>query len=108
MRGRNILLSFLLLLLSCSLSFAQTITGSVTGTVTDASGATVSGASVTATNTATRVSFPSQTNNDGVYTIKFLPIGQYKVVVSFTGFDTASTAPFALEVAQEARIDVTL
>jgi hypothetical protein len=108
MRGRNILFSFLLLLLCCSLSLAQTITGSVTGTVTDASGATVSGATVTATNTATGVSFPTQTNNDGVYTIKFLPIGQYKVVVTFTGFDTASTAPFALEVAQEARVDVKL
>jgi hypothetical protein len=108
MRGRNILFSSLLLLLCCTFSLAQTITGSVTGTVTDASGAIVSGATVTATNIATGVSFPTQTNNDGVYTIRFLPIGQYKVAVTATGFDTSTTAPFALEVAQEARIDVKL
>jgi outer membrane receptor for ferrienterochelin and colicin len=46
MRARNALLSFLLLLVCCSISLAQTITGSVTGTVTDPSGASVSGATV--------------------------------------------------------------
>ena len=108
MRARNTLFSFLLLLMCCSISLGQTITGSVTGTVTDASGAAVSNATVTATNVATGGSFPTQTNSDGVYTLRFLPIGQYKVAVSFSGFDTSTVGPFALEVAQEARVDVKL
>jgi hypothetical protein len=108
MRSRNALLSFLILMLCCSISLAQTITGSVTGTVTDPSGAAVSNASVIATNIATGGSFPTQTNSDGVYTLRFLPIGQYKVAVSAGGFDTSTAGPFALEVAQEARVDVKL
>ncbi|HVW77040.1 MAG TPA: TonB-dependent receptor [Alloacidobacterium sp.] len=108
MRTRNMLVCCLLLLLCGSIAFAQTITGSVTGTVTDPSGAAVSGATVTATNTATGVSAPTQTNSAGVYTLRFLPIGQYKVTVEATGFDKSTTEPFALEVAQEARIDVKL
>jgi hypothetical protein len=108
MRARYALFSFLLLLVCCSISLAQTITGSVTGTVTDATGAAVNNATVTATNIATGVTFPTQTNGSGVYTLRFLPIGQYKVSVEVTGFDKSTTAPFTLEVAQEARIDVKL
>jgi hypothetical protein len=108
MRARSAFTGFLLLLVCCSITLAQTITGSVTGTITDASGAAVSGATVTATNTATGVSFPTQTNNAGVYTLRFLPIGQYKVTVSAPGFETSTVGPFTLEVAQEARIDAKL
>jgi Carboxypeptidase regulatory-like domain/TonB dependent receptor len=108
MRVRNVLFSFLFLLMCCSISLAQTITGAVTGTVTDASGAAVSGAKVTAINTATGVTAPTETNSSGVYTLRFLPIGQYKITVEATGFDTSTAGPFALEVAQEARVDVKL
>jgi hypothetical protein len=108
MRARNALFSFLLLLMCCSISLAQTITGAITGTVTDASGAAVSGAKVTAINVATAVTAPTETNSAGVYSLRFLPIGQYKVTVEATGFDTSTAGPFALEVAQEARVDVKL
>jgi hypothetical protein len=107
-RGWNLLSCFLLLLIGCTLSVAQTITGSITGTVTDAGGAVVTGATVTASNVATGVSVPTQTNGTGVYTLKFLPIGQYTVAVTAAGFETSTTALFTLEVAQEARIDVKL
>ena len=98
----------LLPLLWCTLSFAQTITGSVTGTIVDASGAVVNGATVTAANLQTGVSVSTKTNVSGVYTLKFLPIGQYTVAVTASGFETSTTAPFALEVDQEARVDVKL
>jgi Carboxypeptidase regulatory-like domain len=85
-RGWNLLSCFLLLLIGCTLSVAQTITGSITGTVIDAGGAVVTGATVTASNVATGVSVPTQTNGTGVYSLKFLPIGQYTVAVTAAGF----------------------
>jgi len=65
---------------------AQTITGSVTGTVTDSTGAVVSGATVTATNVATGVATPTTTNANGIYNIRFLQIGHYKVTTEANGF----------------------
>lgn len=87
---------------------AQTVTGNITGTVTDPSGAIVSGATVTARNTATGVESQATTNDSGVYTIRFLPIGQYEVSVSANGFVTAQYPPFALEVNQTAKVDAKL
>ena len=96
------------LALAAAAGGAQTITGAITGTVTDASGAVVSGAKVTATNTATGVVTPTVTNASGSYTLNFLQIGSYKVTVEATGFTQQSTSGFTLEVSQQARIDVTL
>jgi hypothetical protein len=84
---------------------AQTITGSVNGTVTDPSGAVIPNAKVTATNVATGVSTPTTTNNDGVYVIRFLQIGTYKVAIDAPGFATANYGPFALETGQNAKVD---
>ena len=108
MRARNVVFTFLAFLAICSLSFAQTITGSITGTVTDTSGAIVSGAHVTAKNTATGVAFPTTTNGAGIYTLRFLPIGPYTVSVEAQGFSKSTTSPFTLEVDQEARVDAKL
>ncbi len=72
--------------LSLSYAAAQTVTGSITGQVTDPSGAVVVGAKVTAENVATAVKTSAVTNSAGVYTIRFLPIGTYNVTVEDTGF----------------------
>ncbi|QNI32348.1 TonB-dependent receptor [Alloacidobacterium dinghuense] len=84
---------------------AQTVTGNITGTVTDPSGAIVSGANVTATDTATGIQTQATTNESGVYTIRFLPIGQYQVSISASGFVTAQYPPFQLEINQSVKID---
>jgi hypothetical protein len=89
-------------------AWCQTITGAITGSVTDSSGAAIPGAIVTATNTGTGVATPTQTNQSGFYNLRFLQIGQYTVSVSASGFSTQTTNSFALEVSQEARIDVKL
>ena len=60
---------------------AQTITGSVNGTVTDPTGAVIPNAKVTATNVDTGIETPTTTNSDGIYNIRFLQIGNYKVTV---------------------------
>jgi len=100
-----ILLSFCLLTLQ---GMGQTVTGTVRGTVTDPSGAIVTGATVTATNTASAVATVTKTNGAGEYSIRFLQIGQYKVTVSAPGFETANYGPFALEIDQTAKIDIPL
>ncbi len=95
-------------LLSAGVMSAQTITGTVTGTVTDHTGAVVAGATITATNTLTGISTTARSNENGIYTIRFLQIGRYKVTTEAQGFAKQVTAEFGLEVQQEARIDVTV
>src|ERR1700712_4961666 len=90
------------------LALAQTVTGSVGGTVTDSSGAVVPNAQVTAHNVATGVATQATTNGAGIYSIRFLPIGQYEVTVTATGFTTAKLPAFALEVNQTVKFDAHL
>ena len=89
-------------------ALAQTVTGSITGQVTDPSGAVVSGAVVSAENVATSVKTTATTNSAGLYTIRFLPIGSYSLTVDFKGFASAKVAPFPLEINQTAKVDVAL
>lgn len=102
--------TLILFLAACCLNpaFAQTVTGDISGTVTDASGAVVVGAKVTATNLATNISVSAATNKDGIYSIRFLQIGTYKVEVVSRGFVTQDTEPFLLEVSQVAKVDARL
>ena len=98
--------------LSCCLVvpglYAQTITGSVTGVVTDASGASVPNATVAVKNVATGVETTATTNASGQYDIRFLQIGQYVVTISNAGFRSFQTQPFTLEVNQIAKVDGSL
>jgi hypothetical protein len=87
---------------------AQTITGSVSGTVTDPSGAAVKGALVTVTNVDTGVSVSDTSNASGVYNVRFLQIGKYKVSATANGFQAQSFGPFSLEIGQVAKVDVKL
>jgi hypothetical protein len=89
-------------------AFGQTITGSVSGTVTDPSGAVVRGATVVATNVDTGVSEKDVTNASGIYNIRFLQIGRYKIVTTAAGFIAQNYGPFSLEIDQAAKVDVSL
>src|SRR5260370_5877635 len=108
MRFRIALYSLFALLVSCSIAMGQTITGSVTGTVSDPSGAAVAGAKVVATNVDTSVETSTTTTADGVYVLRFLQIGHYKISIEAQGFGPASVGPFNLEVGQEAKVDAKL
>src|SRR6516225_2900292 len=94
--------------LAVSTTLAQTVTGSITGQVTDPSGALVSGATVIAENVATSVQSTATTNAAGLYTIRFLPIGTYKITVQAKGFNSSNVPAFSLEIDQTAKIDVGL
>src|SRR5215470_10704794 len=87
---------------------AQTYTATVTGTITDQNGAAVPNAKVTATNQGTQVEHTAQTNDAGVYTIPFLPVGTYVIVAEGAGFRRLVSNEITLEVNQIARVDLKL
>ena len=65
---------------------AQAIDGNLTGTVVDPSGATVPNATVDATNTATGIKATAKTGVDGQYRFNNLPVGNYDITVTASGF----------------------
>jgi len=101
-----------LILLFSSFAFAQRDLGTITGTVTDSTGAVVQGATITITNEGTGESATLQTTAAGDYTRPALLPGSYTVTVEAQGFRRASRqkvevtpgnrvgVPFALEVGQ--------
>lgn len=98
----------LCLLLAPIAAFAQTANGTITGTVTDASGAAVAGAAVVVSNTDTGVQTPTVTTQTGAYTAVNLPIGAYSVTVSAAGFKKYVRNGLALAAAQTLEINVPL
>ncbi len=105
MRARIFLVFVLLAAVSLS---AQTFRGTILGTVTDPSGAVVSGAKVTVKNTGTGLERSTETSGDGSYSVPELPIGSYDVTVSQSGFQTFVAKGVTVDVATERRVDASL
>src|SRR5437773_1944802 len=101
-------MAFCLCIGLCAPGFAQINRGTIKGTVTDQSGAVVAGASVTATHVATGVDSKATTENNGSFTIPFLPPGVYRVTVEQPGFKKAVFENITLPVGDTIRQDVTL
>ncbi len=95
----------LLAMMSIFLIGAIAQTAQVTGTITDASGAAMPNAQVTATNTATGVARSSVTNEAGNYLVTSLFPGPYQIVVTSAGFKQMRREALALAVEQVARLD---
>ena len=89
-------------------AFGQAVTGSVLGTVTDASGAVVPNAKVSLTEVNTSVSRSTVTNTSGNYTFPDLPEGSYSVSVEAPGFKKEIRQNIAVAVNTSARVDVQL
>jgi len=104
---RCLLLAVLSLFLTGVLS-AQTFRGSIVGTVTDSSGAVVSGAKVKVRNVDTGLERTAQTTPDGSYNVPELPIGTYDVTFTQAGFETEINKGVVVNVATEARVDAAL
>ena len=77
---------------------AQVDTGSITGTVTDSSGAVVPSAKVTLTNEGTAASLATTTGSDGSYRFSPVRIGSYKIEVSSQGFKTLAEVHVAVNI----------
>ncbi|HWR50015.1 MAG TPA: TonB-dependent receptor, partial [Bryobacteraceae bacterium] len=97
---------FACLLLMCFAAAAQSITGSITGVVTDSTGAVIGNADVSVLNTGTNVRSAAKTDSSGNYTIPLLPRGEYKLEVAATGFKHFVQSGIILQVQQTARVDV--
>src|SRR3954463_12860063 len=109
--GARLIISTMLLLLFCLFAVtgqAQVLYGSLTGTVTDSSGAAVSGAKVDATNVSTGVSRSTETNGSGLYTVPALQAGTYKVTISSGKFATFVNEAVPVGVNNVVRVDAAL
>lgn len=86
-RSKELLCAWLLILSISVAASAQTGNqGSIEGTVTDPSGAVIPGASVTARNEATSLSFSATTDSSGIFRFPIVPVGSYEVKVEASGF----------------------
>ena len=99
-------LIFLQLIVASAL-FAQ-VSATLSGTVTDQSGAAVSGADITATDLETGAIRTTSTGEAGQYKIFSLPIGAYEVRATKQGFAEQIRTGIRLAIGQDARVDVTL
>ncbi len=87
---------------------AQAVTGNISGTVTDASGAEIVGAQVVVTNTGTGVALTTTSNEQGRYNAPDLVVGTYSVQASKSGFQTVVHTEISLTVGSQLVINVSL
>jgi outer membrane receptor protein involved in Fe transport len=97
----------LLLYTNVSVRAQQLGAAALRGVVTDPSGAVISGANIKVTGKATGVTRTTTTDGEGVYVFPSLPVGEYEVSASATGFDV-KTGAVVLQVGQSATVDVAL
>src|SRR5882762_2151655 len=96
------------LLCSANAAWGQDVTASITGTVTDPSGAAIAGAAVTAKSLERGLTYTALTNESGIYRIAQLPVGDYDLRIEKQGFQTAVFPTFTLVLNQTGRVDVAL
>ena len=101
-------LSAALVLGTISLSHAQTITGTILGTVLDSAGGAVSQAHILITEQNIGRKREMTTNNQGGYLATFLPVGTYTVAVEKPGFRKVVITGTVLQVDQPIRLDISL
>jgi hypothetical protein len=106
--ARHVVVRSLALVLLCSPVLAQKDTGSIVGTVKDASGAVVTGASVQVTDTERGQTFQATTNASGEYVASPLRVGKYTVTVEKQGFKRAVSIPVDLSVQARVAVNVIL
>ncbi len=83
---------------------AQSTTGTITGTVTDPTGALIPGAKLTVTNTLNNVSVTVQANSEGVYVVPALQPGSYTMVATASGFGRLTKSGIRVEINQTVQL----
>ncbi len=92
----------------CSVALAQTSTSSISGTVSDSSGALIPGAAVTVTNEETGIVNQQTTTDAGLFSFAALPVGKYTVAVEYKGFKTSKRTGNVLVVNTPLNVDIAL
>ncbi len=82
--------------------------GSVSGTLTDPSGATIPGASVLAVNTALQAKFRATSDSAGFYSFPSLPVGHYDLIIEAHGFQTQRKTDIGVDADSSLRVDAVL
>src|SRR5437588_5868975 len=94
--------------MSAVLSYGQAVTGSLLGTVTDATGASAPNAKVVVTDANTGISRDTTTNESGYYSFGDLPPGRYSVSIELAGFKKFVVSGKDVLVNSTVRVDATL
>ncbi len=102
-----VVFSFVFALLPGGPMFAS-VTASISGTVKDSTGASIPGATVTATDTGTGISQTRTTNAQGFYSFQELPLGSYVVTVEQKGFKEYQQTNLVLDVNEARTVDAQL
>src|ERR1700738_2645227 len=102
------LASLVVLLCSAAPLRAQVDAGTILGTVSDASGGSVHGATVTLTNEGTNASLSTTTGSDGSYKFTPVRIGTYKLTATIQGFQTVTQKNVTVNVGQDVVLDFAL
>jgi len=108
LRFRLLAVMFGYFLFAATSSFPQVASGTITGVVTDPSGAVVPAAAVVLTHVQQDVNYRTTTTSSGLYEIRFLPPGEYKATAEVAGFKTAVNTGLVLLVGQTMRVDFRL
>src|SRR3989441_10602229 len=108
MLGRFIAAIVALIALGTCLSFAQTSTATILGTVKDTSGALIPGVSITVKHTESGLTRTVVSGERGGYNVPLLPVGAYEVTTTMPGFKQVVRSGINLVVGQEAVVDLTL
>src|ERR1700731_3265209 len=97
-----------LMLLSSSAAFSQQTLGGITGTVTDASGASIADTQVTLVADATKLTRLQTTNSSGSYDFVSLPIGAYSLTFTHDGFETLVVPSIVVQADRTVTLNVSL
>jgi len=108
MKSHLLSLSLLLFVFCLPPAMLAQDTASITGTVTDPTGAAIVGAQVTVTSLEHGISRSATSNSSGGYLFSALPIGSYDISVTAKGFRRYEVRGIILRVAEKARVDVAL
>src|SRR5262245_34143490 len=101
-------LPLLLLLALAPAASAQEVRASITGVVTDPSGAPIAGARITVTNAASNIVVTSVTNATGTYLTPFLAPGRWELVAEASGFTKYLRPDILLQAQDRVRVDIGL
>jgi len=104
----NVPVSALLVLAAANLVFAQSTTGVILGTVTDSSGAVVTGAALEIRNLGTGTTQSTSADDQGRFRVPELRVGEYEVQAAHAGFQTVVRKGITLTVGSEAIVDIAL
>src|SRR2546430_16929676 len=95
-------------LFSGAAMYAQTGQGILTGSITDTTGAIISGVSVVVRNQNTGFTYTAVSTQEGIYRVPYLNVGSYEVTYEASGFKKLARKDIPIRSTETLRLDVTL